>query len=367
LAVRSATYESVRGVRSRSAVAAVLAAALLAMIGVLGSAIPASAEDGFGGGPSDGDGPDRRTAFLYQIDPGQHLEDSYYIKNSGTTAQNVTVFATDAFTADDGSYAFLDTATEATDGGSWVSFEGGAKRLELTLAPGELRTIPFTVDVPADATPGDHAAGILVAAKNGSGEVLVERRVATRMYVRVSGDLQAALAVTDISGSYEAQLNPFDGGVLITVKWENVGNIAISADVVAGVNGPFGIGVAVNEVEHLSQLLPGEQRIVTYAVPGVAQLGLVFPYIKAVPQITDELRPVEGMTTRIERDVMVPAVPWWLVILIGIAAVIVVIVVWRRRVDLKRAREWMAWTEEEAARKAAEDRVAAAGSADRSR
>lgn len=340
-----------------AAIAAVLLAAALALASVvIGPAGAASADDteGIAGGPSAGVGPDGRTAFLYLIDPGQVLEDGYYVKNTGTVAQTVTVFATDAYTTDDGSYALLDTDETPSDAGSWVTFDGGQPRMSVELAPGETRVLAFTVTVPADATPGDHAGGIVVATTAASGQVLVERRVATRMYVRVDGDLQAALTVANIETSYVPEFNPFTGVATITVTYRNTGNIAVGGDVAVGVTALFGIPVGQPITEHLLQLLPGTARTVTYSVTGVPQAGLLFAQVSATPTVTSDLPIPAFESGEVRRDAVLLAVPWWIVILVVLGAIVWLVRRWRRRVDERRAAEWMAWTEAEAERKAAQ-------------
>ena len=102
------------------------------------------------------------------------------------------MLSTDAFNDDAGEFALLETSVAPVDIGAWVTFENGANRLQFDLAPGESRLVPFTVSIPAEATPGDHAGGIAASVQSPSGQVTLDRRLGTRMYLRVSGESKPA-------------------------------------------------------------------------------------------------------------------------------------------------------------------------------
>ncbi|QWT23306.1 DUF916 domain-containing protein [Subtercola sp. PAMC28395] len=323
------------------------------------SATSARADDtaGISGAPSDGKATDDRSRFSYQLAPGQHIDDFYQVKNTGTVPQTMKVFATDAYNTDDGSYGLLDTDATPADAGKWVSFANGAKQLSIPLDPGATQIVPFTLDVPADASPGDHAAGIVISVLTPDGQVLVDRRVATRLYARVEGALQAALTISSISASYDQQFNPFDGAATVTYTVKNNGNVALGANTVVGVNTYLGIAAAGQVRTELKEMLPGSTRTVSVTVPGVAQLGYLNPYISLAPTIDPEaLNP--GPLTTVNRDTVLIAMPWWLVIIL-----VIVLLVWlflriRRKRDEKNAIAWAAYTEAEARRRATEELVA---------
>jgi len=232
--------------RRHRLISALLAALVFAGIAAAAPAGAALADDtaGISGQPANEQGPDDRTRFSYQASPGQHIDDLYLVRNTGTTAQVMTVFATDAYNTDDGSYGLLDTDDQPTDAGSWVSFAGGVPSMQVPIEPGATQLVPFSVDVPADASPGDHAAGIVISVVSPQGDILVDRRVATRLYVRVPGDLQASLTISSLSADYSPQLNPFNGSTSITATITNNGNVALGGAMVAGVNTYFGIAAS---------------------------------------------------------------------------------------------------------------------------
>lgn len=333
---------------------------LLAMVGSGGS-LSARADDGtsgISGAPSDGTSTDDRSRFSYTVSPGQLISDNYLVQNTGTVPQTMKVFATDAYNTDDGSFGLLDTDASPSDAGSWVSFADGAKQVSLPLEPGASQVVPFTMAVPADASPGDHAAGIVVSVLSTDGQVLVDRRVATRLYARVTGALQAALTVSSISASYDAQLNPFDGTTTVTYTVRNNGNVALSANTLVGVDTYLGIPAGALQHGDLAEMLPGSTRTVSVAVTGVGQLGYLNPFVSLTPTVDADAQDPGPLAT-VERDTVTVAVPWWLLILLVIAAAVFLFLRWRRGRDERNATAWLEYTEAEARRRA--DEPVAAG------
>lgn len=318
-------------------------------------ALSASADDtdGISGGPANETGPDGRTRYSYQVSPGQQLNDNYVVSNTGTTAQTMTVFATDAFNTDAGEFGLLDTGETPIDAGSWITFEGGAPQLTIPLEPGASQIVPFSFTVPADARPGDHAAGIVISVTSASGQILVDRRVATRLYVRVLGDIQPILTVTNISATYTGELNPVSGEALVTFTLKNTGNVALGASMAIGVNTYLGIGVGPVVTKELEEMLPGSTRSLSIPIAGVGQLGYLDAYVKLQPTVDpDAISP--GFLAPVSRDTVLFAMPWWLLILLVVGAVVWLALRIRRARDERAATAWLDYTEAEAHRRAAE-------------
>ena len=353
--MRECTVHSIPLLARRLARGFVFITAALIVAAGLNFAVPTLAAhaddtDGISGTPASETGPDGRSRFSYEVAPGQQLSDNYSVSNTGTTAQVMRVFATDAFNTDDGAYGLLDTDAPAVDAGSWVTFENGAKFVDVPLEPGASKLVTFTLTVPADASPGDHAAGIVISVTSPQGQIMVDRRVATRLYVRVPGDLQAALTIGSITSSYESQLNPLDGTTTVTFTVRNSGNIALGGNMIVGVNTYFGINAAPTVREELDEMLPRSTRVVTVKVPGVAQLGYINPYVSLAPTIAENTTS-PGPLAVVDRDTAALAMPWWLLVLIVVGGGIYIFLRIRRRIDSKRADEWVAHMEAEARRK----------------
>ncbi len=341
----------------RRLVGGALVAAAAAASLVLGSAAVAHADDtdSISIGPATETGADTSRARLsYTAAPGQHIDDMVEVRNTGTTPQTITVFATDAYNTDEGGYGLLDTDAQPSDAGGWVHFLDGSTRATLTLDAGATQLVRFAVDVPADASPGDHAAGIIASAQSASDQILVDRRVATRLYVRVPGDLQANLTITSIASSYAPSFNPLDGTTTITYTIKNDGNVALGAQMTAGVNTWFGIGAGEVVKTDVAEMLPGSTRTVAVEVGGVAQLGYLNPSVRLLPTVSpDAMNP--GPLNVVSRDTVVVAIPWWFLALVVVAGLVCLTVWLRRRSDDKRARAWVAYTEQQAREKAERD------------
>lgn len=340
----------------RSAALALIAAAAVSL--GLSSAGSARADDapapndtiGISAAPQSADAASPRSRFSYQMGPGQELDDVYVVTNVGSTPQSFTVFATDAFNTDEGGYGLLETGVAPTDAGAWVAFSGQPS-VAVQLEPGASTEVPFRVAVPADARPGDHAAGLAVSALSNDGQVLVDRRVGTRLYVRVPGDLQPLLSIDGMSASYTPSLNPLDGETAVTFTVRNAGNVALAGRLKAEVRGLFGIGVSGEVGAEVDEMLPGSTRTVTTTVSGVGQWIYLSPAVTLYPSVDQQaLNP--GPLRSVSRDTVLFVVPWAL-----LAALIIGLLVWgglrlRRRIDDRRARAWVEYTEAEARRKA---------------
>lgn len=330
--------------------------------GLLTVAAPfaAHAADGesIAGGPCDDSGAsDGRSRFTYEAIPGQQVSDCYLVENTGSVPQSVTVYSTDAFNTEAGDFALLDAAAAPKDAGAWVALEDGSPRMQFDLAAGESRPVRFTLSVPADAGPGDHAGGLLVSAQTPSDQILVDRRVGTRMYVRVPGELQSLLNITSMTATYNPTLNPFDGTAGVTLTVTNQGNVALAPTLVISTKSFFGSDLTERRLENLDELLPGASRTVTYELGAVGQ----YVYVNAAASLYSRGDQTGAITEappapQVDREAGMWAVPWILVGIIVLAALAILFLRWRRRRDDTRAEEWMAFTQAEAQRAAAAQR-----------
>lgn len=307
--------------------------------------------------PATATGPDSRTRFSYKVKPGQRVSDHVLVRNVGSRPLKVTLLSAQAYNAEDGSYALRPTDTKASDVASWVRFDGDKARLVFTLPAGKSTIVGFSITVPANASPGDHPAGIIAAAtSSGDGQLAVERRIANRLYVRVAGDLQPVLTASSFTGSYAGGLNPFDGTVTVTAVLNNTGNVALSGVVDVDVRTWFGALVGTSVQTEVSEILPGNTRTVSFQVAGVPQAGYVQPHLLLRSSVVGDA-PDPGPLPVIERDTFLLALPWVLLALVALGVGGWFLLRWWRRREAQRAAEWAAYTEEEAKRRAAETEV----------
>ncbi|HKP07740.1 MAG TPA: DUF916 domain-containing protein, partial [Microbacterium sp.] len=220
------------------------------------------------------------------------------------------------------------TDEPSVDAGSWVS----ADTTQLSVAPGAQTDVAFTVSVPADAAPGDHSAGLITSFRGGSdgGTIDVDRRLATRVSVRVSGDLAPAVEVQDASAAYVGSWNPFDPGTLVlTYRLANAGNTLLTATDGSSASGPFGAIRVTPGPMLLPEVIPGSTVDVRREIeiaPWGWLTGSVSVHPEAIGLGAQELAPVTVAYST-------AAVPWTLLIVFALVAGVAVAVwlVVRRR------------------------------------
>lgn len=333
---------------------ALIAAVALGLGGLLLSTGAAHAENtvGIGISPANDKGkPDGRSRFTYQAKPGQTITDRVRVTNTGSTKLEITLFAADAYNDEKGDFALADSNDKKAGSSAWVTFDGRPK-LGLTLKRGESKTVAFTVAIPADASPGDHPAGIIASAVSG-GQVTVERRIANRMYVRVSGDLQPVLTITSFSGVFHSGLNPLDGSISVTATITNSGNVALEGTTTLSATTWFGAAVGRSSRAELPEILPGSTTTVNFEITGVPQVGYASVRMLLQGGISGDA-PDPGPLPVIQRDLLIAAIPW-AVVAVLLAGGLLWLVLWlRRRREDRYAREWMAHTEAQAAARAVE-------------
>ncbi|MBF4551888.1 hypothetical protein [Pseudoclavibacter sp. VKM Ac-2888] len=319
--------------RTRATASVVLATSLLALLSFVA---PTAAQADTTQPPAwsidtvDGDRGSGRPNFTYDVNPGDVIADSMTVTNTGTGALELTIYAADAFTTATGAVDILENGEPSVDAGTWVAPGTGSVSLE----PGASIDVPFTLTVPADATPGDHSAAIVASLLPGDStdQVKVERRLGLRIDMRVSGELAPTAEIRSLATDWGAAgVNPFGGGTT-TVSYElvNTGNVRLSSleDVrLSGIGGAAGVAMTGGEIP---ELLPGSAVTITREIT----TGAIGPLTGA---LTVYLQPVGAFTdvpVAVTADLSAFALPWSLVILVVlllVAAAGIVFWFWRRR------------------------------------
>ncbi|WP_394684997.1 DUF916 domain-containing protein [uncultured Microbacterium sp.] len=282
-----------------------------------------------------------RPNYAYDLLPGGTVGDALYVANRSPQPITLRVYAADGFLTDDGALDILAGGAESTDLGSWVSIASP----ELTLDSGASAEVPFTVAVPADAAPGDYAAGIvasmLVTADNGT---VTERRLGSRVHLRVQGDLVPSLAIGDVVVDYHGTANPAEtGSATVGYTLTNTGNTRLDPNVEVALGGPFG-WARVTAADDAPELLPGSSLKRTVEVAGVVPLVVLSANVTATSQVVSRtLAGAEPSTLDplvSQGAAATAAVPWTA---LAILAVIALLVAWRiiasRRRRAAHARE----------------------------
>ena len=286
-----------------------LVAAVLALVGLLGPTVPAATADdtlSWSVRPADGEQGTGRPNYQYALAAGDVVHDGFEVTNRGAAPLTVQLYAADGFTTPEGQLDLLAAGEPSTDVGIWVRFE----RTELTLQPGEVVVVPFTLTVPAEASPGDHTGGVVtsVSTAGASSTVLLDRRLGSRMHVRVQGELHPALAVGDVQVVHHGGLDPFrSGSSTVTFTVENTGNARTTAAVHVVVSGPGGVVPVQAAAADLPELLPGAVHTQRVEVPGVWGLGRVRAQVVLEPRAVG-IGETAGAT--VQGDAESWAVPW---------------------------------------------------------
>lgn len=348
--------------RSFTAGRRTLAAALaLGALGPLGLAVPAAAADAapvsWSVTPADASGPDGRVVVEHAIDPGASVDDLFAVRNLGAEEVTFTLSAADGFTNDNGRFDMLASDQQSVDAGTWISLPD-----QVTVAPGGTAVVPFSIVVPVDAEPGDHAAGvaasILSIQQGGGASVGVESRIGFKVMTRVTGELEPAFSVLGVSADYRTSWNPMRAGdIAVSFEVVNEGNTRLA---VAGT-----VDVAGHRVdfpaagERAQEVLPGERRAFALEIdrvwPLVAFPGEIVVAPKAIT-IDGDQTGVEPIST----PILVWALPWpQLLVLVGLVLVVLALA-WRRGRSRRRLDAMLAEAREEGRR----DSAGAAGDPD---
>ena len=212
--------------------------------------------------------PDRPN-FVLDAAPGDVVEDALAVQNLGDVDLVLGVYASDAFNTTTGGIDLLAAGEAPEDLGSWVRLD----ETSITVPAGGAVEVPFSVDVPADADPGDHVGGIVTSlrvteADAEGNRLAVERRLGTRIHLRVDGTLTPELTFTELDADHSGVANPFaPGSMRLTYRVENTGNVRLRATRTATVDPTWGPTVTA-EAADMAELLPGNSYVLTQTVPG---------------------------------------------------------------------------------------------------
>lgn len=259
--------------RTRTPLYGLLVTLLLLGTGLLPAATATAADNGTWGvfpTPPAGAAMTDRAYFFHQGEAGTTVNDSATIVNSSDKEMTFQIFATDAVnTPVGGGFALLPVETKPKDVGTWIALPPETKGT-VTVPPKGRKDVPFSVKVPADATPGDHVGGIVAlntavegVQKEGKVQVGVKRQVGARLYFRVPGPVTPGLSVEDVKVSRAAPLLPWvkDARAKITYSLVNRGNVVVEPKVTVSAEGLFGRTVLDRPARELKLVLLPGQRI----------------------------------------------------------------------------------------------------------
>ncbi len=298
------------------------------------SVTPSSTDDG------------ARESFDFTEKPGTQVVDTVVVTNRGTVAATFAISAADAINdSDTGALGLADSTRTQSDAGSWITTSVD----EITLEPGSQASIPFSIVIPSDATPGNHLAGIVATLAGASlaDPSRLEHRVATRVYLTVLGDIFSSVSISNIRTDYSASLLPFAPGTFaIEFDLTNNGNLVVDAYPSVALTGVAGVTLGERQVDPLQELLPGQRVRVSAEWESVFPAAVIWSDIAVTSDAPEAKRepvpeptvgaqtatpiPLESaapevIDTTLDSDfdaatatTVTPAVSWATVILVGV-------------------------------------------------
>ncbi len=279
--------------------------------------------------------PDRpdRPNFSFTARPGTEIRDSLRVRNFVADPVELRVYARDAFTTRNGSLDLLTEDQASRDVGTWIAMSAST-----VVVPGNgFVDVPFTVQIPANATPGDHSGGVVTSVRStavgeGRDPVRLDRRLGSRVSLRVDGPINAALELTGLDATFSGGWNPIGRGtVRLTYGVKNTGNIRLKARPEVEVRGVLGLGGTTVTLPDMPELLPGDSLEIPASVD-VYPAGRLSVSLTLRPFSATEGEVLAPPPAEVSRSASTLAIPWAsLVFLGGLIAIALLITRIRRR------------------------------------
>lgn len=199
----------------------------------------------------------------YDVPPGTRVEERIIIHNVGTEEANLGLYTHDLVGGRDGSVDGPRKDTPAKGMGTWLS----VSKDKLTLAPGRSEIVTLTMQVPADATVGDHFGfffiefltkeDMQVGATSDDGKASAALSVVTRLGIpvteRVPGELKQGIELVTPAKHYGDEELAVEFGV------KNTGNVLTYIDGTWKLTAPNGQVVMEEAKGEWGPVLPGNQ------------------------------------------------------------------------------------------------------------
>lgn len=284
--------------------------------------------------------------FLYEVDPGDIIEDGVQINNGYAETTTFKLEAVDAITLNGGGFGLLDSVSSENENlGSWVKLEADL----ITLEPGESKVINFVVTVPLTAEVGDHIGGLTVMAidadpdgvlRSGGSTIRIRTRVGVRMYLLVAGDI-----IRDFKLRGRSFMGRFSD-IVFKFKIQNLGNIRTEPKADIRIYGLFGLFDKADAI-NIGQIFPKETVTKEVVWEGKERplFGPYFAWIKVYdayepmtrPDIESTVPPAPKAITTWAFTFFIPYTQTAVVfILLFLAWFIRQFFIWRRMVTLTR-------------------------------
>lgn len=279
--------------------------------------------------PASEDGqPDGRAWMELTLDAGQSVEAYMRVTNRGSRPATFALSAADGYFTDAGRFSMLPADQPSVDAGTWITVADS-----VTIEPGASAVVSFVVAVPAQATPGDHLAGVAAGVYSEHDSLAVESRIGFRVMTRVTGELAPAVAST-VSADYAPSWNPFlPGRLTVVVTTTNSGNTRLAAQETVAAAGPLGIASRSALPQALPELAPGDVRQTTTVIDDVWPTFATTAVVETSATGATDASEAASATAR----TTVATPPWSQLAVLAAAATLFVLVLRDRR---RRRERW---------------------------
>jgi hypothetical protein len=173
--------------------------------------------------------------FVFSLQGGASAGGDVRITNPAEVAQTVQLYVRDLEILADGTPQVLDGEQE--DVGAWTRMA----QPTLTVPARSAVVVPFSVQVPTDAEPGDHVGVIVAEAAAKGTQVKMIKRVATRLYVTVPGAAVKSFRIEGVEHTIDSTWWPRSAALSVTLR--NTGRVRLHPQV--QVDGTAAQGAAV--------------------------------------------------------------------------------------------------------------------------
>lgn len=194
--------------------------------------------------------PVSRAWFQISLNPNEKYASEVTIFNKTNQEKIISLYGVDATTTSDGVFS-LKQKNENIDMDEWIHLDLSS----VAIPPQSKVTVPFTMIIPPNASPGDHTAGIVAQESSQSlvenlNGVTIVSRVGVRVYARIAGKEVEQLQFGDLK--VDNLMTP----ETINLPVNNQGNINQKIDSTFSVLGISGFRSIKSESE--AYALPGK-------------------------------------------------------------------------------------------------------------
>jgi len=209
------------------------------------------------------------TVFDYYMKPGESVQGHVVLENLSNAQEVFRIWTANAFNTHSGAFSIEGEKDAGQGVGGWIHLGLYSSHLagdDFELPSADEVTFTFRVDVPVNATPGDHAGGIVAlevgrsSPTPGAPQISLHLGLAIPVFIQVAGALRpgASLAGThsSIGGGPFAWLGGTEDGHT-TVVVRNTGNTLLSGTVTGIVKSSTGAILEHLPKKTVTDLIPG--------------------------------------------------------------------------------------------------------------